>query len=56
MGGSAWDALRYIVGQINYGGRMMDSNDLRLLGWIMEQHLQLSVLGEQHKLTSNGEQ
>jgi hypothetical protein len=55
MGGTAWDALRYIVGQINYGGRMMDSNDLRLLGLIMEQHLQPSVLGDQHKLTSNGE-
>jgi hypothetical protein len=34
---------------------MMDSNDLRLLGLIMEQHLQPSVLGDQHKLTSNGE-
>jgi dynein heavy chain len=55
MGGSAWDALRYIVGQINYGGRMMDSNDLRLLGLIVEQHLQPSVLGDKHQLTCNGE-
>jgi dynein heavy chain len=55
LGGSAWDALRYIAGQINYGGRMMDGNDLRLLGLIMEQHLQPSVLGDQHKLTSTGE-
>jgi dynein heavy chain len=55
LGGSAWDALRYIVGQINYGGRMMDNNDLRLLGLIMEQHLHPSVLGDQHKLTTNGE-
>ncbi|WIA37814.1 hypothetical protein OEZ86_014676 [Tetradesmus obliquus] len=52
MGGSAWNALRYIVGQINYGGRMMDSNDLKVLGL---QHLQPSVLGEQHKLTSKGD-
>lgn len=55
LGASAWEAMRYIVGQINYGGRVTDANDRRLLSVIMEQHLQPSVLGNSHQLTSSGE-
>eukprot|EP00879_Flechtneria_rotunda_P015623 GHRR01016340.1.p1 GENE.GHRR01016340.1~~GHRR01016340.1.p1 ORF type:complete len:436 (+),score=144.24 GHRR01016340.1:789-2096(+) len=37
---SAWDSMRYIVGEINYGGHVMDVNDRRLLRVIVQQHLQ----------------
>jgi hypothetical protein len=41
---SVWEGLLHIVGAINYGGRVTDPEDRRLLGAILQQHLTPDVL------------
>ncbi|GFH25780.1 uncharacterized protein HaLaN_23801, partial [Haematococcus lacustris] len=38
-----WEALTYVTGQINYGGRVTDDNDRRLLMCILGQYYQPAV-------------
>lgn len=42
-----WDALRYVVGQINYGGRVTDDWDRRCLMTILNSYYTLKVLDEE---------
>jgi len=41
-----WDALRYVVGQINYGGRVTDDWDRRCLMTILNSYYTLKVLDQ----------
>jgi len=41
-----WDALRYVVGQINYGGRVTDDWDRRCLMTILSSYYTLRVLDD----------
>jgi hypothetical protein len=52
---SVWEALLHIVGAINYGGRVTDPDDRRLLAGIMQQHLSADVLGGSIRLGRPGE-
>jgi hypothetical protein len=41
---AVWEGLLHIVGAINYGGRVTDPDDRRLLAAIVQQHLSPEVL------------
>jgi hypothetical protein len=43
-GSAVWEGLLHIVGAINYGGRVTDPDDRRLLAAIVQQHLSPEVL------------
>lgn len=47
-----WEALLYVTGQINYGGRVTDENDRRLFMCLMHQHYCPEVLLPDHALTA----
>jgi len=51
----AWDSLRFIVGDINYGGRVTDPWDRRLLLSLLGRFLSPSVLTEGSPLASRGD-
>lgn len=44
-----WPALEYVVGQINYGGRVTDDQDRRLLMAILRQYITPDVLDESYR-------
>merc|ERR1712166_763773 len=46
--------LRYVIGQCNYGGRVTDDKDRRLIGTILEIYFQQNVLNDRAKLSSSG--
>jgi dynein heavy chain len=47
-----WDALLFVTGHINYGGRVTDDNDRRCLMTILEKYCQQSALTDNYKFTS----
>lgn len=49
-----WDALQYVVGHINYGGRVTDDWDRRCLISILDQYINPSVLEDDFKLSKSG--
>jgi len=49
-----WDALNYITGQINYGGRVTDDNDKTTLMAILRQYFTPEVLTETYKFSPSG--
>jgi dynein heavy chain len=49
-----WAALEYVIGQINYGGRVTDDNDRRCLTAVLRQFLTPGVLEEGHTYTPSG--
>mmetsp|Transcript_30720 Transcript_30720/g.59916 ORF Transcript_30720/g.59916 Transcript_30720/m.59916 type:complete len:4305 (+) Transcript_30720:116-13030(+) len=48
-------ALRYLVGQLNYGGRVTDEWDLRTLNMILNDMFCEQILGDEYVFTSGGE-
>ena len=48
-----WDALNYVTGNINYGGRVTDDWDRRTLMCIMRKYYNPSVLGDKYKLVES---
>jgi dynein heavy chain, axonemal len=50
-----WDAMRYVTGQINYGGRVTDDWDRRCLMNILSQYFTTDILGEEYKFSPSGE-
>jgi dynein heavy chain len=49
-----WDALTYITGEINYGGRVTDSFDLRCLRTILKRFFAMDVLTPGYKYSPSG--
>eukprot|EP01006_Ploeotia_vitrea_P030605 TRINITY_DN62980_c0_g2_i1.p1 TRINITY_DN62980_c0_g2~~TRINITY_DN62980_c0_g2_i1.p1 ORF type:complete len:978 (-),score=124.16 TRINITY_DN62980_c0_g2_i1:124-2967(-) len=49
-----WPAMQYIVGVINYGGRVTDFLDQRCLSTILEKFFDEAVLAADHAFTSDG--
>ncbi|CAG9464970.1 unnamed protein product [Pedinophyceae sp. YPF-701] len=49
-----WSALLYVTGQINYGGRVTDDNDRRLLMCILERYYNPEVLRDGYPFNPDG--
>lgn len=49
-----WDALRYMTGQINYGGRVTDDWDRILLLNILKKYYTTDILEEGYKFSESG--
>jgi dynein heavy chain, axonemal len=49
-----WDAIEFVVGQINYGGRVTDDNDRRCLMSVLRKFLLPSALDVAYQFTPSG--
>jgi dynein heavy chain len=49
-----WDALRYMVAEANYGGRVTDPNDRTCIQLILEDFYNPNMLKHNHKLSEGG--
>jgi len=49
-----WDAIRFMVGDINYGGRATDEWDKRLLNSILSIYMKEEVLSDSYRFSSSG--
>lgn len=50
-----WDALRFIIGQINYGGRVTDEWDRRVISSMLSKFCNPKVLEDDYRWTVTGE-
>lgn len=49
-----YKVLNYLGSQINYGGRVTDDKDKRLIETILEQYINSEILSDGHKLSESG--
>jgi len=49
-----WDALRYMVAEANYGGRVTDDNDRRCLITVLEKYCCTDALKDNYKFSGSG--
>jgi len=49
-----WDALKYMVSEANYGGRVTDPNDRVCINLILEDFYNPDMLKKEHKLVESG--
>lgn len=48
-----WKTIKYIIAEANYGGRVTDPQDRRLINVILSQYISKNVLDENYKFSSN---
>uniref|UniRef100_A0A7S1SD79 Dynein heavy chain n=1 Tax=Alexandrium catenella TaxID=2925 RepID=A0A7S1SD79_ALECA len=53
-GAIPWDTLLFVIGHINYGGRVTDDNDRKCLLAILEQYVTPSILKEDYSFSASG--
>merc|ERR1712224_769890 len=46
-----WESLVYVTGQINYGGRVTDDQDRRLLMTILAQYYTENIVSDEYKFS-----
>lgn len=44
-----WDTLRYLIGKVMYGGRVIDNYDQRIVNTFMEEYLGEFIIDEFQK-------
>lgn len=49
-----WDALNYVTGQINYGGRVTDDWDRRCLMSILSIYMVPAILSDEYCFSQSG--
>lgn len=49
-----WEALKYMVAEANYGGRVTDPNDRTCISIILEDFYNANMLKDRHKLVESG--
>jgi dynein heavy chain len=49
-----WDALLYVTGHINYGGRVTDDWDRRCLLSMLKRYYSLDILDDTYKFSQSG--
>jgi|ERR1712166_560123 len=49
-----WEALRYMVAEANYGGRVTDPNDRTTISYVLEDFYCPNMLKDKHKLVESG--
>ena len=49
-----WSALKYMVAEANYGGRVTDDKDRRLISTILETFYSDKVLDDDYKFSESG--
>merc|ERR1719271_1341706 len=49
-----WDTLAFVIGQINYGGRVTDDWDRRLIMAILDQYVNLKLLEDDYTFSPSG--
>mmetsp|Transcript_23005 Transcript_23005/g.26017 ORF Transcript_23005/g.26017 Transcript_23005/m.26017 type:complete len:729 (+) Transcript_23005:3-2189(+) len=49
-----YKVLNFIVGEINYGGRVTDDKDVRLIRTILRTYIRQEILEDNHKFSSSG--
>ena len=49
-----WDAIWYMIGQINYGGRVTDDKDVRLITALLLSYLNEEVMTGKYSFSSSG--
>eukprot|EP00931_Biecheleriopsis_adriatica_P047279 TRINITY_DN27231_c0_g1_i1.p1 TRINITY_DN27231_c0_g1~~TRINITY_DN27231_c0_g1_i1.p1 ORF type:complete len:845 (-),score=153.28 TRINITY_DN27231_c0_g1_i1:29-2395(-) len=49
-----WDTLLFVIGHINYGGRVTDDNDRRCLLAILEKYVTPAILDPEYTFSSSG--
>jgi len=49
-----WDAIKFMVGEINYGGRVTDDWDRRCLNSILSIYVSTDVLKDTYKFSESG--
>lgn len=49
-----FETLRYIIGVINYGGRVTDKIDERLIIGILEKYMHKGIMGSKFDYSSDG--
>jgi dynein heavy chain len=49
-----WESLRYVIGEVNYGGRVTDNWDRRCLNSILKYFFNPEILSESYKFSPSG--
>jgi len=49
-----WEALKYMVAEANYGGRVTDPNDRTCISVVLEDFYNPMMLKDKHKLVESG--
>lgn len=49
-----WTTLKYLIAEINYGGRVTDDKDVRLITALLNKYFCPGVLKEQYNFSSSG--